>query len=91
MFKKHGVVKHAVRTLKAETTWSRSDMAVLLKCSHMLWVCVLLRHLHFAFFVFFFSSEWGPKSAASRAKGGSILGVREGFRLMVVRENMKCR
>ncbi len=31
MFKKHGVVKRAVRWLKDETTWSRSDMAFLLK------------------------------------------------------------
>ena len=90
MLNKHGVVKRAVRSLKAETTWSRSDMAVLLKCSHMLWVCVLLRTSHFAFFVFFLS-EWGPKKVASQGRGGSILGVREGFRLMVVRENMKCR
>jgi hypothetical protein len=30
-FKKHGVIKRAVRSLKDATTWSRSDMAFLLK------------------------------------------------------------
>ncbi len=31
MFKKHGVLKRAVRSLKDATTWSLSDMAFLLK------------------------------------------------------------
>jgi hypothetical protein len=91
MFKKHGVVKHAVRTLKAETTWSRSDMAVLLKFSHMLWVCVLLGHLLSLSSFFFSLPSGGRKEPRPGVTGGSILGVREGLRLMVVSENMKCR
>ena len=39
MFKKHGVVKRAVRSLKDATTWSRSDMAFLLKYYDVIAIC----------------------------------------------------
>ncbi len=39
MLNKHGVAKRAVRSLKDATTWSRSDMAVLLKYYDVIAIC----------------------------------------------------
>ena len=70
-------------------------MAVLLKYYNVIAMCCglavsfcFIRHVVFFLSSLFFLGVEAEKAPVAR---GYILGVREGFRLMEVHENMKCR
>ena len=67
-------------------------MAVLLKYYNVIAICCGLGLVrHFVFFISPFFLRVEAEKGRVQVPRGYILGVREGFRLMVVHENMKCR